>query len=108
MFHACSRVKVISTMVISESPTCTVWACGAVGSALPWHGRGQGFESLQVHQKPVFEKYSPVSAAARKIAEKSLALLILRKPGISAAHLGIGSIAGAHSHGTRDGNNDTL
>ena len=25
------------------------WACGAVGSALPWHGRGQGFESLQVH-----------------------------------------------------------
>src|SRR5665213_3279082 len=27
-----------------------VWACGAVGSALPWHGRGQGFESLQVHQ----------------------------------------------------------
>src|SRR6185503_10927033 len=28
----------------------SVWACGAVGSALPWHGRGQGFESLQVHQ----------------------------------------------------------
>ena len=27
-----------------------VWACGAVGSALPWHGRGRGFESLQVHQ----------------------------------------------------------
>src|SRR6202012_4301484 len=27
-----------------------LWACGAVGSALPWHGRGQGFESLQVHQ----------------------------------------------------------
>jgi hypothetical protein len=29
------------------------WACGAVGSALPWHGRGQGFESLQVHQSPL-------------------------------------------------------
>ena len=29
-----------------------MWACGAVGSALPWHGRGQGFESLQVHQIP--------------------------------------------------------
>src|SRR5665213_1386357 len=28
----------------------SAWACGAVGSALPWHGRGQGFESLQVHQ----------------------------------------------------------
>ena len=24
-------------------------ACGAVGSALPWHGRGRGFESPQVH-----------------------------------------------------------
>src|SRR5271166_2935166 len=26
------------------------WACGAVGSALPWHGRGREFESHQVHQ----------------------------------------------------------
>src|SRR5207302_6387067 len=26
-------------------------ACGAVGSALPWHGRGREFESHQVHQK---------------------------------------------------------
>src|ERR1019366_6776278 len=25
-------------------------ACGAVGSALPWHGRGREFESHQVHQ----------------------------------------------------------
>src|ERR1019366_2993539 len=24
-------------------------ACGAVGSALPWHGRGREFESHQVH-----------------------------------------------------------
>src|ERR1700761_946217 len=23
--------------------------CGAAGSALPWHGRGQGFESPQLH-----------------------------------------------------------
>src|SRR5579871_6914906 len=28
------------------------WACGAVGSALPWHGRGREFESHQVHQFP--------------------------------------------------------
>ena len=27
-------------------------ACGAVGSALPWHGRGREFESHQVHQIP--------------------------------------------------------
>ena len=26
------------------------WGCGAVGSALPWHGRGQGFEPPQLHQ----------------------------------------------------------
>jgi hypothetical protein len=29
-----------------------MWACGAVGSALPWHGRGREFESHQVHQIP--------------------------------------------------------
>jgi hypothetical protein len=29
-----------------------LWACGAVGSALPWHGRGREFESHQVHQNP--------------------------------------------------------
>ena len=28
------------------------WACGAVGSALPWHGRGRRFEPVQVHQIP--------------------------------------------------------
>ncbi len=28
------------------------WACGAVGSALPWHGRGRRFEPDQVHQNP--------------------------------------------------------
>jgi hypothetical protein len=27
-----------------------VWACGAVGSALPWHGRGHRFDPDQVHQ----------------------------------------------------------
>ena len=25
------------------------WACGAVGSALPWHGRGRRFDPDQVH-----------------------------------------------------------
>jgi hypothetical protein len=27
-----------------------VWACGAAGSALPWHGRGRRFDPDQVHQ----------------------------------------------------------
>ncbi len=26
------------------------WACGAAGSALPWHGRGHRFDPDQVHQ----------------------------------------------------------
>ena len=26
------------------------WACGAAGSALPWHGRGRRFDPDQVHQ----------------------------------------------------------
>jgi hypothetical protein len=33
-----------------SSPSADQWACGAVGSALPWHGRGREFESHQVHQ----------------------------------------------------------
>src|SRR5215470_1350723 len=28
-----------------------MWACGAAGSALPWHGRGRRFDPDQVHQK---------------------------------------------------------
>ncbi len=28
------------------------WACGAAGSALPWHGRGHRFDPDQVHQLP--------------------------------------------------------
>src|SRR6202011_3652430 len=27
----------------------TKWACGAAGSALPWHGRGRRFDPDQVH-----------------------------------------------------------
>ena len=29
----------------------TMWACGAAGSALPWHGRGRRFDPDQVHQR---------------------------------------------------------
>src|SRR5580704_13659139 len=31
--------------------TIQLWACGAAGSALPWHGRGHRFDPDQVHQK---------------------------------------------------------
>ena len=30
-----------------------LWACSAVGSALPWHGRGRRFDPDQVHH-PIF------------------------------------------------------
>ena len=34
-----------------------LWACGAAGSALPWHGRGRRFDPDQVHQTvfPLFK-----------------------------------------------------
>ena len=44
---------------ISNRPTASIrfpalpkgrWGCGAVGSALAWHARGQGFESPQLHK----------------------------------------------------------
>src|SRR5579875_1456210 len=35
------------------------WACGAAGSALPWHGRGHRFDPDQVHQTtPTNEAYA--------------------------------------------------
>ena len=37
----------------------TVWACGAVGSALPWHGRGHRFDPDQVHQ--LFQSFRSTS-----------------------------------------------
>src|SRR5712691_1725612 len=48
------RIDLIA--VVPERPTETVcpftkvWACGAAGSALPWHGRGRRFDPDQVHQ----------------------------------------------------------
>jgi hypothetical protein len=30
-------------------PVVYPWACGAAGSALPWHGRGRRFDPDQVH-----------------------------------------------------------
>ena len=33
-----------------------MWACGAAGSALPWHGRGHRFDPDQVHQLLVWSE----------------------------------------------------
>jgi hypothetical protein len=35
------------------------WACGAAGSALPWHGRGRRFDPDQVHQISFSELHGP-------------------------------------------------
>src|SRR5579871_1728209 len=40
----------------NAGPRSSERACGAVGSALPWHGRGRRFEPDQVHQFPSGEK----------------------------------------------------
>src|SRR5258708_16549819 len=39
-----------STSLDPSSRTFQSWACGAAGSALPWHGRGRRFDPDQVHQ----------------------------------------------------------
>ena len=40
------------------------WACGAVGSALPWHGRGRRFEPVQVHHN-LSNTYRPPASHTR-------------------------------------------
>jgi hypothetical protein len=50
-----------------------MWACGAVGSALPWHGRGRRFEPVQVHQTNPL--YSHLGNAVRIRHEGSIGTL---------------------------------
>ena len=38
------------------------WACGAAGSALPWHGRGRRFDPDQVHHIFKYLRTSSVPA----------------------------------------------
>lgn len=42
------------------------WACGAAGSALPWHGRGHRFDPDQVHQITLY-KMNSFSEAKRSL-----------------------------------------
>ena len=50
---AWTRLKRVEAGGILRVSIRLVWACGAVGSALPWHGRGRRFEPDQVHQIPL-------------------------------------------------------
>src|SRR5208282_2417785 len=43
-----ARVEFDAAAKLSEN--WNEWACGAAGSALPWHGRGRRFDPDQVHQ----------------------------------------------------------
>jgi hypothetical protein len=44
------------------------WACGAAGSALPWHGRGRRFDPDQVHQLILKNQLSGRSFVALRIS----------------------------------------
>ncbi len=45
-----------------------MWACGAAGSALPWHGRGHRFDPDQVHQNTPKISSRPVIPAGIRVA----------------------------------------
>lgn len=80
------------------------WAASSFGRALPWHGRGEGFESLAVHHPPTLEQSSscggcppkPVRAAGgfcfncivqgmRRVSEKVPRMAPWRNPGSGGA-----------------------
>ena len=47
----CARsARILEALRKGESVVSPSWACGAAGSALPWHGRGRRFDPDQVHQ----------------------------------------------------------
>ena len=52
--------KIVKDWAPAKSPgNSQKWACGAAGSALPWHGRGRRFDPDQVHQ--IFPFFSFIS-----------------------------------------------
>src|ERR1700692_177022 len=40
----------MADLLENKNSSAREWACGAAGSALPWHGRGHRFDPDQVHQ----------------------------------------------------------
>ncbi len=49
----CARsARILKALRNGEPVVSPSWACGAAGSALPWHGRGRRFDPDQVHQFP--------------------------------------------------------
>ncbi len=51
------------------------WACGAAGSALPWHGRGHRFDPGQVHQQ-INRAVSEVRVSASSSYTRLIRILI--------------------------------
>ena len=47
-----------------------MWACGAAGSALPWHGRGHRFDPDQVHHR--------INKLANRLEKRDTLVLTLR------------------------------
>ena len=50
MKESCSAWLTLRAQCLRMNKSPLEWACGAAGSALPWHGRGHRFDPDQVHQ----------------------------------------------------------
>jgi hypothetical protein len=70
-----STFGLTNASLVSENSRVTLWACGAAGSALPWHGRGRRFDPDQVHHLFNNLRLSPLSVWAQ--IHNSLARLSL-------------------------------
>ena len=55
-----------------------MWACGAAGSALPWHGRGHRFDPDQVHQQIIqyqlYRRYQAPPPTASRVLKGAEAI----------------------------------
>ena len=50
LWRSWERAPAMPGRFVGSSLFLLKWACGAAGSALPWHGRGRRFDPDQVHQ----------------------------------------------------------
>src|SRR5689334_6505222 len=81
----CCLYRLTNAVTAAKINNCTAlikWACGAAGSALPWHGRGRRFDPDQVHQIQLFpallpspsSQLTPIDCQCQEAADTGISL----------------------------------
>src|SRR3954465_8885710 len=66
--YSAQSARIVKSLLLKKFSASlpSMWACGAAGSALPWHGRGRRFDPDQVHQSQPFPCIADCAAKAHR------------------------------------------